>query len=659
MRKKTKEPANVQEGEKRARINSRPLLFCALGTAFGILLYARCRFGGFSFSDFILFALLLVFAYLPVSLRRVLLVTLPFVLFALFGALSAHLYTENFLRGPAEGTYEISGTVESFSVRNGYTRCELGSLTIDGDSCGGILEGNFPSEEIRAGDRLFFTAELVRSVLPANGEIGRAFIENIRYTASSASLEKTEDSCDLFLRFNGALYDVLHKNMPRNEADVSYALLTGNSSVMEYSLSDAVRKGGIAHIFAVSGLHIGILYAAVSLALRPLGRWRFLPASALSLCYCAVCGFSVSSVRAVIMCFALGLNGALGRKSDFIQSLSFAAVVVLFLNPAQWFGAGFRLSFGACAGLALFSGSLSRGMKKFPSFLRNYCSANFSVQIFTFPVLVDCFGYFSVWGTVLNFFLIPCLPVLFLCVLACSVFALIVAPAAHIFLALPAGLVSALLFLLSAADFTYVLTGFTLGAASAVFTVGCVFLSERVRLGRRARAALAAGIGILFCLIVVMENVVFFGCRINAGENMALVRTPHASVLVVGEGATLSSCTDFLARTYGGRLDAVAVLGEDESALVNVAAFLPAKKIYARREIQTGLRETEILFCETFEEGELSFRYEGAEKLSMLTRYGVTEFDFYGSPALGADLFVGRGQTGLIFYLENGMIYSR
>ena len=43
----------------------------------------------------------------------------------------------------------------------------------------------------------------------------------------------------------------------------------------------------------------------------------------------------------------------------------------------------------------------------------------------------------------------------------------------------------------------------------------------------------------------------------------------------------------------------------------------------------------------------------------MLTRYGVTEFDFYGSPALGADLFVGRGQTGLIFYLENGMIYSR
>lgn len=657
--KKTKEPANVQEGEKRARINFRPLLFCALGTAFGILLYARCRFGGFSLSDFILFALVLVFAYLPVSLKRVLLATLPFVLFALLGALSAHLYTENFRRGPAEGTYEIAGTVESFSVRNGYTHCELGSLTVDGNSCGGVLEGNFPTEEIRAGDRLFFAAKLTRTALPANGEVGREFIENIRYTATSASLEKTQGASDLFLRFNGALYDVLHKNMPRNEADVSYALLTGNSSVMEYSLSDAVRKGGIAHIFAVSGLHIGILYAAVSLALRPLGRWRFLPASAVSLCFCAVCGFSVSSVRAVIMCSALGLNGALGRKSDFIQSLSLAAVVVLFVNPAQWFGAGFRLSFGACAGLALFSGSLSRGMKRLPTFLRNYASANFSVQIFTFPVLVDCFGYFSVWGTVLNFFLIPCLPVLFLSVLLCSVFALIVAPAAHIFLALPAGLVSALLFLLSAADFTFVLTGFTLGAASAVFTVGCVFLSERVRLGGRARAALAAGIGILFCLIVVMENVVLSGCRINAGENMALVRTPHASVLIVGEGATLSSCNDFLARTYGGTLDAVAVLGEDESALVNVAAFLPAKKICARREIETGLREREIAFGETFTEGELSFRYEGAGKLSMLTRYGVTEFDFYGSPALGADLFIGSAQTGLIFYLENGIIYSR
>ncbi|MGN1078111.1 MAG: hypothetical protein ACI4ST_06305, partial [Candidatus Gallimonas sp.] len=60
-----------------------------------------------------------------------------------------------------------------------------------------------------------------------------------------------------------------------------------------------------------------------------------------------------------------------------------------------------------------------------------------------------------------------------------------------------------------------------------------------------------------------------------------------------------------------------------------------------------------------FEEGELFFRYEGAGKLSMLTRYGVTEIDFHGSPALGADLFIGSAQTGLIFYLENGIIYSR
>ncbi len=642
---------------RKARVNFRPVLFCALGMIFGIDLYVRCRFGGFSFADIVFFALLLLLAYFPVSWKRLLAVTLPFLLFAGMGAAFIHLYTCNYLSCAEEGEYSVAGTVVSFTPENGYTRVRLNDLTFDGLSAGGSAELYLSSEEVRTGDRVSFEAAVTRTELPANGSIGNEFLSDIRYRFSSVEWTGSERSSNLFLLLNGALYDVTHDNMGLAEADVSYALLTGNSSVLDETLSSAVRTGGIAHIFAVSGLHIGILYAAVFFLCRPLKRLRFLPATALALCYSAVCAFSVSSLRAVIMCAVLGLNGALGRKHDFINSIAFAATAVLLLFPAQWFAAGFRLSFGACAGLALFSGSLSRGFKKLPASLGGYLSANLSVQTFTFPILVDSFGYFSVWGFFLNFLLIPLLPVLFLTVLLCSLLSLAIAPAAAVLMALPSGMVSAFLFLISLTDF-FVLTGFTLGAGGAVWMIASVLLSERVRMGKRLRAGVACGLLLTFALILVFENAVVTGCKWTVGEDVALLQTTSANVLVLGEAA-LSDCEGLLNRSYAGTLDAVVIVASDELAAINVAAFLPADAVYAREEIPTGLRETELVFAESFCIDGLEFRFEGAEKLSVQAEGTVTEFDFANGAALDADLFVGEGCGGLIFYLKDGIIYAR
>lgn len=644
--------------EKRARINFRPLFFCALGLGFGSVLYYRLRAGGGSYFEALLFFAIVCVAYAPLSFKRFLCITLPFVLFAGMGALSMHGYFVRFAGDAPAGECLVEGTVASFSVQDGYTNVQLDDLCVAGVSAGGKLALLLEEEGVRAGDRVHLIARLERVPLP-KGAPSEAFLSDVRYEASSALLVLKERSSHPFLRLNGAFYDVLHEEMPRSEADVSYALLTGNSRVMDGSLKGVVRTGGIAHIFAVSGLHIGILYGAVTLLLRPLRRLRVLPASALALCYSAVCGFTVSSLRAVIMCTALGVNGALGRKSDFLSSISLAAILVLLLWPAQIFGVGFRLSFGACLGLALFSGSFARGMKRLPAFLANYCSANFSVQLFTFPTLMNSFGYFSVWGTLINFFLIPALPVIFLTTLACALLALIIPPAAFLFLALPAGLMSALVFVLSVADVSFVLCGLSLGAAGVVWSAGCFFLSPRTRLSRLSRALLGVLLALVFATVVTLENVVFAGVRIDVGEGFALVRTPQASVLVLGSAATLYACEDLLLRTYGGGLDGAIVLHEDVVAGVNVAAFLPAERIFAREEAETGLQEAELCFGQTVALEGLTFRYEGAEKLAMWAEGRVVEFDFAGEGALGADLFVGMESAGLIFYVNRAIIYTR
>lgn len=424
---------------------------------------------------------------------------------------------------------------------------------------------------------------------------------------------------------------------------------------------DAARRGGIAHIFAVSGLHIGILYGAVYLLCRRLGKYRFIPALVVAGCYCALCNFTVSSVRAVVMCGALGITRAFGEKYDFLDSISFAAIFTLLFSPAQWFAASFRLSFGACLGLALFAGSFSRlfAKLKFPKFLGSYLSANLSIQIFLLPVMLDSFGYVSVWGTLLNFLVLPALPPLFLILIACSVFALVIPPAAAFFLALPKGLLSMFLYLFSVIDPTLVLSGFALGAGAVVWLVGCLLLSERINLSLKAKGIAAAVLACVLTAVTIGENVVFFGCRIDVysenGDTLAFVCTRTERVLIIDGDVSLSDCEDFL-MARGGGIDLVVVLTENEVAAINRAAFLGAKEIRARYETETGLRESTVKFGESFSCGELKFIYESGEKLAMLYENTLVEFDFEGNSALGADLFVSGAPCRLKYFLKNGII---
>lgn len=646
----------------RARINFRPLLFCALGLAFGIFLYARIRFGGFRPSDLLFVLLFCFFSLRPASVRRAAAVFLCVALCACVGAGCMHLYTRDYLSAETRADCTLSGTVVSFTPENGYTVAVLSNIALNGEPVGGKCRITLGGE-VRPSDAIVAKANVNAASLEDfahNSYTQYLFANGIRYTANASQYEKTGKSKNVFLRLNAAVYDVTYAHMSRDEAGVAYALLTGNSGGMDDGLLNAVRQGGIAHVFAVSGLHIGILFSFAYFCFRPLGKYRFIPAFALALGYSAMCGFTVSSVRAVIMCGVFGALRACGRKYDFLQSISFAAILVLVFAPSQWFAAGFRLSFGACLGLALFAGSFSRffAHMRIPKAIGGYLAANLSVQLFTFPVFMQTFGYLSVWGFLLNLVIVPFVPVLFLGLLFFTALALIVPPAA-VLLAVPSGMLSLLIFLFASVDFSLVITGFSLGVGATVWLVGCVALSPRMRLEKLPRGVAAVGLSLLFCACVMLQNVVFTGCRIAVYEQngyAALVQTKRNSVLVIDGEISLSSCERFLMRTYGGKLDAVVVLAEDETAAINVAAFIGAGEIVARKETETGLRVTQVTFGETFACGGLLFRYEGADKLS-LTAEGVTvEFDFYDIAALSADLFIGDGSGGLNFYLKNGII---
>ena len=649
------------------RLNLRPFLVLAVGLICGIYLCYRAS-AGLRPADALVFALFLLLLAPPFAWRRLLAIVVLFAVAAGLGAGLFSLSCANFTSGAAEGEYAVTGTVQTVSVYNGYSVATLSGLAFDGTSQGGGMRVTLPSEEVRPGDVVAFSANVSRNLLPSAGGRASDLAADLRYTAAPAACTVTGRSGNVFLIANAALYDVLYAEMDRDCAGIAYALLTGNSAGIDGGLLDETRTGGIAHVFAVSGLHIGILYGAVTLCLRPLlRRWSFVPALCLATGYCALCAFTVSSVRALIMCAVAGVMRFRGAKYDLLSSLSFAAALTLLISPAKLLSVSFQLSYGAVAGLALFSGSFSRGLKKLhvgriflPARLADALASSAAVQIFTFPLMMEAFGYFSVWGTLLNLIVIPALPVLFLPLIVCGFLSAIFPAAGPVLLALPEGLLSAFLLLFSAADFSAVLAGFALGAGSIVWFAGMVTLSGRVRLSALVRGLLCAALAASFALAVCVENIVFSGCRIDvtgySGGDCALVRDGEHAVLLVDGDVSLATCEDFLDRTYGGQLDAVIVLSSDGASAVNVAAFLPADVIYTCEDVEAGLREAHIVRADRVELGGMTFTYAGADRL-VLTAEGVAvEFSFEGDAAYFADLSVVSGETRLKYLLKDGII---
>lgn len=649
----------LKDPDLRPRVNFRLFFFCAAGIGFGAFLYSSIRFKWIAPSQFLLPVLLLLLAVFPFSKKRLLALFLCFFVFAGLGVGLFHLYTERYLSGPKEGSYTVEGTVVSVTVYDGYSEVVLSRLQFGGGRTAGKLVTTLSSEEIRPADKLSLFGKVQRNELPPADTVN--FVENVRFTMSAKTYTAEGTSADPFLRLNAAIYNVLHEEMEREPADVGYALLTGNSGSVDGGILTAVRAGGIAHIFAVSGLHIGILYGVSLLIFRFCKRYSFLPASCLTFAYCAVCGFTVSSVRAAVMCLVLGTTRFFGKKYDLLHSLSFAAVFALLVNPADWLSVGFRLSFSAVLGLALFAGSFSRGLMKvkLPRVIAQTIAASLSVQILTFPILYETFGFYSLWGLLLNPILIPFLPVLFLPLLLCTMLSLIIPPAASFFCMFPEGMLSLFLLLLSVFDFSAVLTGFSLGVGGTILFTGAVLLSERVRFGKIPRLLLATVTAVCFAGALIAENCVFFGCRVDVysrkGGDLTLVRTKGESVLIIDRDIPLDDCVSFLNTTYGGKLDGIVLLSEKG---LPTAAFLDAEQIYFYREIASGFRDIKLVWAENFEVGELSFRYEDTDKLTVTAEGSVVEIDFEGREALGADLFIGTDTTAT-YYLHNGNIYRK
>lgn len=219
--------------------------------------------------------------------------------------------------------------------------------------------------------------------------------------------------------------DTAQAVLPFDAAALFSALTLGDSSMISQETYYSFQRSGIAHILAVSGLHMTVLATALYSLLSRTGANRFVSlflCSALCLLICLLNGFQASAVRAAIM-FLFFICGRTFYKSvDSVTSLFAALGLLILVNPFSIASLSLQLSFLATLGILSFWELLPRFSikNKFLRLLFNVfvTPAVFSAaaMLFTLPVTLysfDCVSVLSFFSNIALGIIFP--PLLILC----------------------------------------------------------------------------------------------------------------------------------------------------------------------------------------------------------------------------------------------------
>lgn len=153
---------------------------------------------------------------------------------------------------------------------------------------------------------------------------------------------------------------------PLNDSTKEFltAALLGDGSLISDDDRASIQSVGLAHILALSGLHVAIISMVITIGLFPLylarRRRELMVLTALLLwVYAVMTGLNSSVTRAVIMATVLIASRLLERRPNSVNSLSLAALIILFFNPGALFTIGFQLSFSAVASILVFANALN------------------------------------------------------------------------------------------------------------------------------------------------------------------------------------------------------------------------------------------------------------------------------------------------------------
>ena len=220
---------------------------------------------------------------------------------------------------------------------------------------------------------------------------------------------------ELWHRAGNALVEMLEVRLTRlgQETEPAAAalvrvLILGDSSQLPGEVRRGLRSAGLAHLVALSGLHVGLLIGTALMVLfwAPLAV-RLPVALVLALGYVVLAGARPSLVRATLMMSALFVGWLLRRPPQPLNVLAWVSGAMVLYEPQITRDLGFQLTVVATAGILVLSPHLEKRWTAFPDIVRRPLSVSVAAHIAVLPWSLSVFHLATPWSPLWNLLMVP------------------------------------------------------------------------------------------------------------------------------------------------------------------------------------------------------------------------------------------------------------
>ncbi len=165
-------------------------------------------------------------------------------------------------------------------------------------------------------------------------------------------------------KLRGDIGQIISENLQNSKGAIALALIVGDQTKIKETTRYAMANSGLAHMLAISGLHLTIVAGGVFALVRmvlalfysfaqkyPIKKIAAIFGILAALIYLALSGASISAIRATIMLILIFGAVIAGRDALTMRNVAFAAIIIIIIDPTSVFRPSFQLSFSAVVAL--------------------------------------------------------------------------------------------------------------------------------------------------------------------------------------------------------------------------------------------------------------------------------------------------------------------
>lgn len=359
------------------------------------------------------------------------------------------------------------------------------------------------------------------------------------------------------LRFRERLLAQYEHYFEGRNLSVLSAMTLGDKTKLDSDTREVFSQTGVSHVLALSGLHLGILFAVYNFFVLSFCHRRWLRVS-MSLVgvvglwfFAFLAGLPISLLRAALMFTIVQLSVCLRRDNFSVNNLALAALLILLFSPQSLFDIGFQLSCLSVFFIQLFPVSPARHVS---ARLRSLLVVSLAAQIGTLPLVAYYFHTLPVFSLLVQFFAVP---LTYLILSFSGLFLLL--PFLQEFLVLPIDFF--LTVLQSVLSFFAHLPCSVITVHPTLFTVFALYVGLAVAITGlpRRRPFAAYALSVVLAVIVGVElydrrpsrvgpTLVFY--NLYSASAVHAILSPGQSYLWSGQPDTAESALTFVRRTY-------------------------------------------------------------------------------------------------------------